>query len=227
MNITRVPVSQLVPSEKNVRIHSAKQIEEFKRSIQMFDQIRPIVCDEKYTILAGNGLYATLKEMGRTEADCYIVKGLSEVEKKKLMLADNRIFSLGVDDLQAFDEILLELDHDFDIPGYDSSLLETLTISLDEADDYMAGYGIISDESKAQMQKAAEKYGEEDAEFSKTYEEYKPVAPQKPLESVSNAPESNNHIGASVVPETPQETPQNALQRRYILCPKCGEKIWL
>lgn len=120
-----------------------------------------------------------------------------------------------------------ELDHDFDIPGYDSSLLETLTISLDEADDYMAGYGIISDESKAQMQKAAEKYDEEDAEFSKTYEEYKPVAPQKPLESVSNAPESNNHIGASVVPETPQETPQNALQRRYILCPKCGEKIWL
>lgn len=42
------------------------------------------------------------------------------------MLADNRIFNLGVDDLQAFEEIILELDHDFDIPGYDADLLETV-----------------------------------------------------------------------------------------------------
>ena len=109
MIITKVPLNMLKAPEKNVRIHSAKQIEEFKRSIEMFGQIRPIVCDEAYTIIAGNGLYAALSALGWAEADCYIVSGLSEVEKKKLMLADNRIFSLGVDDLQAFDEILLEL----------------------------------------------------------------------------------------------------------------------
>lgn len=226
MNITRVPLSKLRPPEKNIRIHSAKQIEEFKRSIEMFGQIRPIVCDEKYTIIAGNGLYAALCALGRTEADCYIVSGLSEVEKKKLMLADNRIFSLGVDDLQAFDEILLELDSDFDIPGYDASLLETLTISLDDADDYIAGYGIISDESKEQMQRAAEKYREEDAEFAQSYEEYRPVAPLHPQENPSNAFQKTENIGASVE-ENPIGEPLKPLQRQFLVCPKCGEKIWL
>ena len=96
----------------------------------MFGQIRPIVVDEAGTILAGNGLYEALTAMGRTEADCYVVSGLSEPQKKKLMLADNRIFSLGVDDLQGFDDIIAELD-DFDVPGYDAELLKTLTADLE------------------------------------------------------------------------------------------------
>ena len=226
MIITKVPLNMLKAPEKNVRIHSAKQIEEFKRSIEMFGQIRPIVCDEAYTIIAGNGLYAALSALGWAEADCYIVSGLSEVEKKKLMLADNRIFSLGVDDLQAFDEILLELDSDFDIPGYDASLLETLTISLDDADDYISGYGIISEESKEQMHRAAEKYRAEEEEFAHSYEEYKPSAPLHPQESVSNGFQHPENIGASVA-EKPLGEPRNELQRQFLICPKCGEKIWL
>ena len=226
MNITRVPLSKLRPPEKNIRIHSAKQIEEFKRSIEMFGQIRPIVCDEKYTIIAGNGLYAALCALGRTEADCYIVSGLSEVEKKKLMLADNRIFSLGVDDLQAFDEILLELGNDFDIPGYDASLLETLTISLDDADDYISGYGIISEEAKEQMQRASEKYRMEEEEFEHSYEEYRPAAPLHPQESASSGFQRPENIGVSGEEKTIGE-PLKPLQRQFLVCPKCGEKIWL
>ena len=176
MKITKIPLGLLKAPEKNVRIHSAKQIEEFKRSIEMFGQIRPIVCDEGYTIIAGNGLYAALAALGWTEADCYVVDGLTEVEKKKLMLADNRIFNLGVDDLQAFDEILLELDNDFDIPGYDASLLQTLTVSLDEADDYLSGYGLISDDSKAQMSRASEKYEAEEEQFAEKYQQYVPLS---------------------------------------------------
>lgn len=226
MNITRVPLSKLRPPEKNIRIHSAKQIEEFIRSIEMFGQIRPIVCDEKYTIIAGNGLYAALCALGRAEADCYIVSGLSEVEKKKLMLADNRIFSLGVDDLQAFDEILLELGNDFDIPGYDASLLETLTISLDDADDYISGYGIISEETKEQMQRASEKYRMEEEEFEHSYEEYRPAAPLHPQESASSGLQRPENIGVSVE-EKPIGEPLKPLQRQFLVCPKCGEKIWL
>lgn len=227
MKITKIPLSLLKAPEKNVRIHSAKQIEEFKRSIEMFGQIRPIVCDEAYTIIAGNGLYAALTALGWTEADCYVVDGLSEVEKKKLMLADNRIFSLGVDDLQAFDEILLELDNDFDIPGYDESLLQTLTVSLDEADDYLSGYGLISDDSKAQMSRASEKYEAEEEQFAEKYQQYVPSIPQEApgntQEAVSHETLPTGHIETSAPPK-PQEV---LLQRQYLVCPKCGEKIWL
>lgn len=226
MTVTKIPISDLRTPPKNVRIHSAKQIDEFKRSIEMFGQIRPIVCDENNVIIAGNGLYAALVALGRTEAECYVVSGLSDVDKKKLMLADNRIFSLGVDDLKAFDEIILELDNDFDIPGYDASLLETLTISMDEADDYMAGYGIISDESKEQMLNAEQKYQADDTRFEQSYEEYVPKPTFQPQERVSSEPQSENHIGVSEE-KTALEEPQIALQRRYAVCPRCGEKVWL
>lgn len=117
MNVTRKLLSELRRPERNVRMHTDKQLKEFRRSIEMFGQIRPIVVDEGGVILAGNGLYETLLSMGRTEADCYVVTGLTEAQKKKLMLADNRVFDLGVDDLSALDAFVLELKDDLDIPG--------------------------------------------------------------------------------------------------------------
>lgn len=226
MNITRLPLASLRKPERNVRLHSNKQIEEFKRSVEMFGQIRPIVVDDQYTILAGNGLYEALTALGRTEADCYVVAGLSESEKKKLMLADNRIFSLGIDDMQAFDEIIAELNNDFDIPGYDPDLLKTLTIDLGGADDLMSGYGIISDESKAEMQHAADVYEREDKEFAKEATHYEPKRPIQPVATTSNATAETQNIGASPAAK-PLEMSPEPLARKFVLCPKCGERIWL
>ncbi len=206
MKVIKKALSDLRKPERNVRIHSDKQITEFKRSIEMFGQIRPIVIDEAGTILAGNGLYEALSAMGRTEAECYVAAGLSESQKKKLMLADNRIFSLGVDDLQGFDEIIAGLD-DLDVPGYDEDLLKTLTADLKEADEMLAGYGIIDDSTKAEMKKAAERYEQKDEQYTQSAEEVKPAA-APPVEAA--------------VEDRAQE-----LDRRYIVCPKCGEKIWL
>ena len=206
MKVIKKKLAELRRPERNVRIHSDKQIAEFKRSIEMFGQIRPIVIDEGGTILAGNGLYEALCAMERTEADCYVAAGLSESQKKKLMLADNRIFSLGVDDLQGFDEIIAGLD-DLDVPGYDEELLKTLTADLNDADEMLAGYGIIDDGAKAEMKKAADRYEQKSEEFTQGAEEIKP-APAPPVE-------------AAVEERTAE------LDRRYIICPKCGEKIWL
>lgn len=222
MKVVKKKLADLQKPEKNVRIHSDKQIAEFARSVNMFGQIRPIVVDENNVILAGNGLYAALCKLGREEADCYVVTGLSEIEKKKLMLADNRIFNLGVDDIHAFDEIILELDNDFDIPGYDADLLETLTIDLSGADDMMAGYGLISDETKSDMQSASEKYDRDDEEFAESAQEIIPTAgtPSKSMEQLGHGEIQNEA-------ENPDEGDAKTLQRRFVVCPKCGERIWL
>lgn len=226
MTVQQIPLSELRRPERNVRLHSSKQISEFMRSVEMFGQIRPIVVDENYVILAGNGLYEAMTSLGRTAADCYVVTGLSDAEKKKLMLADNRIFSLGVDDMQAFDEIVAELSGDFDIPGYDADLLKTLTIDFDGADDLMSGYGIISEDTKEGMQRASDAYEREDAAFAETAVE---IAPQSPLQQ-EEAPSS----GVPFAPNTgvaprkePQDEPAIPLERRFVVCPKCGERIWL
>lgn len=222
MKVVKKKLADLRKPEKNVRIHSDKQIAEFARSVEMFGQIRPIVVDEKNTIIAGNGLYTALLQLGREEADCYVVTGLSEIEKKKLMLADNRIFNLGVDDLRAFDEIILELDNDFDIPGYDADLLETLTIDLGGADDMMSGYGIISDDTRVDMQAAAEKYDREEAEFAQDAQEITPSAGMQ-----SKTLEAAEQVETQDGTENPPEDAAAVLQRRFVVCPKCGERIWL
>ena len=43
MKITVKKLSELRKPEKNVRLHTAKQLEEYVRSLEMFGQIRPLV----------------------------------------------------------------------------------------------------------------------------------------------------------------------------------------
>lgn len=221
MKVIKKKLSELRRPKKNVRNHSIKQIEEFKRSVQMFGQIRPIVIDEDNVILAGNGLFMALEALGRTEADCYVAAGLTEAGKKKLMLADNRIFNLGVDDLQAFEEIILELDHDFDIPGYDADLLETLVIDVGAADTLMGGYGIISDDTKQEMERAGERYAKEDQSFADAAERIIPTQSESPHSIAGNDSPSIPEEVVSALADQPD------LPQRFMLCPKCGEKIWL
>jgi hypothetical protein len=221
MKVIKKKLSELRRPKKNVRNHSIKQIEEFKRSVQMFGQIRPIVIDEDNVILAGNGLFMALEALGRTEADCYVAAGLTEAGKKKLMLADNRIFNLGVDDLQAFEEIILELDHDFDIPGYDADLLETLVIDVGAADTLMGGYGIISDDTKQEMERAGERYAKEDQSFADAADRIIPTQSESPHSIAGNDSPSIPEEAVSALADQPD------LPQRFMLCPKCGEKIWL
>lgn len=227
MKVIKKKLSELKRPEKNVRMHSSKQLAEFRRSVEMFGQIRPIVIDENGVILAGNGLYETMLSMGKEEADCYVVSDLTDKEKKKLMLADNRVFNLGVDDLAVFDEIIAELGSDLDVPGYDPDLLKSLVAAADDVDDIIEGYGLISDESKAGMEKAAERYKSEESSFVQESTEVKPqqtvTAEERPPAAVS----ANENKTTTPATETPQKEPPAPLTRSFVVCPKCGEKIWL
>lgn len=198
-------LNELKRPDKNVRLHGDRQIREYIRSIEMFGQLRPMVVDEHNVVLAGNGLLTALQQMGRTTADCYVVTGLSEKQKKKLMLADNKIFELGVNDTNVFDELLRELDGDIDVPGYDEELLKVLTASAKEADEIISSYGTYSEESVADM---------------KTAQSPTPI-PQSQLPTPTPQAQSQ-----SLPPPTQQaEEPQSV--KRFVTCPKCGEKIWL
>ena len=122
----------------NTRLHSERQIREYMRSIEMFGQLRPMVIDEDNIVLAGNGLLEALRKLGRTQAACHVVAGLTNSEKKKLMLADNRIAALGEDDQFTFEEVLRELSGDIDIPGYSSEILKNLATNLRAVDNLTA-----------------------------------------------------------------------------------------
>lgn len=134
MEIVNRNVDDLKHVEGNTRLHSERQLREYVRSIEMFGQIRPLVIDENNVVLAGNGLLAALRMMGAKTVACHVVTGLTDKQKKKLMLADNKIFQLGEDDTYAFEEALRELSGDIDIPGYSADILKSLASDLKSID---------------------------------------------------------------------------------------------
>lgn len=232
MEIVEKRLSELKHPEQNVRMHSQKQIKEYCRSIAKYGQTKPMVVDENGVILIGNGLYDALLALGQESGACMVKAGLSEKEKKKLMLADNRIYSLGVDNMSVFDEIIAELAGDFDIPGYDDELLNSLIADTSSVDDMLSGYGIVSDEDRAGMERAGERYRENEAMFEAQAEEVHPVGQNSTISEDGHAEAPSNGFSSrdEVTPasgEDAQEGPSERLQRRFLVCPRCGEKIWL
>lgn len=210
-------ISELVQPEKNIRIHTEKQLKEFEKSIKMFGQIRPIVIDENNTILAGNGLYETLKRMGSESAECYQYPSLTENQKKKLMIADNRIYALGVDNLESMNDILSELAGDFEVPGFEEEMLKQMMADEEEITEVISEYGKLDEEEVAMVRVQAEK---------------KEAAMQKQTESSGLANTQGHPIsftgGDSLQPDgrTPINEEGQEI-RKSVTCPKCGERIWL
>ena len=52
MKVIKKPLTELRRPDRNVRMHTDKQLKEFRRSVEMFGQIRPIVVDEDGVISA-------------------------------------------------------------------------------------------------------------------------------------------------------------------------------
>jgi ParB-like chromosome segregation protein Spo0J len=201
MKITKMNIEDLRTPERNIRIHTEKQIEEFVRSIKMFGQIRPVVIDENNTILAGNGLVMALKKAGLKQVDVYQMDGLTENQKKKLMIADNKIFSLGIENLDTLNAFLEELGNDLDIPGFDEEILKSMVAEAEEVTEKLSQYGTLDEKEIESIRSNSAKK-------------------EALIENAGNT--DNNSI--SDIQEDEVET---ADIKRYVICPKCGEQIWL
>jgi len=146
-----VALSLLKTPEKNTRIHPEKQIQEIRRSLQKWGQYKNIVIDENNLILAGNGLVQAMREEGIKKARAVILYGLSENEKKKLMMADNKTAGLGIDNLTNIEELITELAGDFDIPGFDDDVLNSINAASEEISAALDDYGKASVENLAEI----------------------------------------------------------------------------
>lgn len=225
MKILSMNITELNIPERNMRIHTKKQIEEFKRSVTMFGQIRPIVVDEINTILCGNGLYETLLSMGYEKVDVYKIEGLSENQKKKLMMSDNKIYGLGIDDIDVFDQFINELKDDLDIPGYDEDILQSMIADAEEITEEVCKYGIVNDETIQTIQANHERK-EEKMDHGISNSDTQPSEPA--ADQPQNAQVTNDNVSVSDTntPTTENQT-QGETSRAFVICPDCGCKIWL
>lgn len=204
MKLEIIKLTDLKPLEHNVRKHNDNQINELVRSVEQFQQTRAIVVDEDNNILIGNGLYMALDRMGKQECYCIRKTGLTEIQKKKLILSDNKIYGLGADDYQAINDYIQEITAvgDFDIAGFDDFVLENMIMSDAEVEVEMKDYGKITDERFTQ-----------------------PAQPETPaVVPQATAPVAEVPRVAPVIPDEPT-TP--TVEKRYVVCPNCGEVIYI
>ncbi len=213
MKIKQINIGELKLLEENVRMHPAKQIDEYIRSLKMFGQIKNAVVDEDYNVLVGNGLVLALQKMGVEKVSVLIKDNLSENEKKKLMMSDNKVFSLGVDNLNILDKFINELVGDLDIPGYDEDTLNSMVADAEKIADELMEYGKLDDEKVEEIKNTPEpmKFEESKKEDEAINEKSNIIEKTEPTE----ATEFNN---------TDEVADENI---KVGVCVKCGEEIWL
>ena len=217
MKVIKKRLDDLKHPEKNVRIHSEQQIRELKRSLEKFGQTRALVVDENNVILIGNGLYEAMVSLGYQEASVYVKTELSENDKKKLMIADNKTYALGIDNLDTLNEFLEELQGDLDIPGYDEEILQQMVADADEVTEKISEYGTL-DESEIQKIKEANEIREQKAAAAEISDNNSENSSENPNTSDNQSSERQN---------TTETEPEITETRKFVICPNCGEKIWL
>src|SRR3954471_9876951 len=84
-------LDDLLPSPRNARTHSDGQVAEIAGSIRAFGFSNPILVGEDRDVVAGHGRLAAARLLGLGEVPVIVLGGLSDVQRRQLMLADNRI----------------------------------------------------------------------------------------------------------------------------------------
>ena len=85
------PITRLIPSPRNARTHSDAQVAEIAGSIRAFGFSNPILVGPDGDIIAGHGRLAAARLLGLDEVPVIVLSGLTELQHRQLVLADNRI----------------------------------------------------------------------------------------------------------------------------------------
>ena len=120
-----VELAKLIPYENNPNIHPIEQIEALAKSIDSYGQYYSIIGDEDMKILCGHGKKLALEHLGRKEGEVRIVRGLTEKQKLKLIIEDNKVQSMSFINFGKVEEIIKSIG-DTDIIGFNIDYLETI-----------------------------------------------------------------------------------------------------
>ena len=134
LKIEHTSVDRLVPYARNARTHAEDQVAQIAGSIAEFGFVNPILVGEDDVIIAGHGRLLAAQKLGMAEVPVIRLEHLSEIQRRALVIADNKIAENA-----AWDEELLRLeleelradDFDLDITGFDLDEIDRLLQASD------------------------------------------------------------------------------------------------
>lgn len=121
--------SDLIPYVNNSRTHSEAQVKQIAASIKEFGFTNPILIDSSNGIIAGHGRLLAADLLKLDELPCIVLDGLTDAQKKALVIADNQLAlnaDWDIDALKLEVETLSEMDFDLDLLGFDDDFLDGL-----------------------------------------------------------------------------------------------------
>ena len=120
MEYIKKRLDELKPYANNPRFND-DAVDDVAESIRQCGYIAPIVIDENGEILAGHTRYKALLKLGRKECDVIVVSGLTEDQKRKYRLYDNKTSELADWDQKKLAHELCDVDfcgYDFGQPDF-------------------------------------------------------------------------------------------------------------
>ena len=118
MKLVKLKLSQIKPYEKNPRINDGA-VDAVAESIKQCGYCQPILVDENNVILAGHTRFKALQKLGWETAEVVIRDGLTDEQKQKYRLLDNKTNEIASWDFDLLNEELEGLDFEgFDF-GFD------------------------------------------------------------------------------------------------------------
>lgn len=126
MEYKKIKLGEIHPYENNPRIND-DAVEDVVESIKQCGYITPIVVDEDGVILAGHTRFKALSKLGYKECDVIVMTGLTEDQKKKYRLYDNKTSEFATWDQKKLVEEL----SDVDFCGYDFGQPEEVMLEVE------------------------------------------------------------------------------------------------
>ena len=138
--VTYRAVSDLIPDPRNARTHPKRQIDQLKASIQEFGFTNPILADPGGHVIAGHGRLQAARAMGLAEVPTIILSELSEVQKRALRIADNKIalnasWDLEILQLELGELASLDVEIDSTLTGFSTGEIDVILATAADPDD--------------------------------------------------------------------------------------------
>lgn len=128
LKIEKINIEDIREYENNAKEHPEWQIEQIKKSIEMFGYNDPIAIDENNMIIEGHGRFLALKLLGYTEIDVLRLTGLTEEQKNAYSIVHNKLTMNTDFDIEKLKFTFNELQ----IADFDLSLLGFENIEIEE-----------------------------------------------------------------------------------------------
>jgi DNA modification methylase len=146
LRVEPIDINRLRPTKSNPRVHSDRQINLIKRSIQRFGFNNPILVDSANNIIAGHGRARAAQQLGMNTVPVLRIEHLNPNEIRAYIIADNRLAeksgwdrALLAIELQGLSEIGFEIES----IGFEPAELDIVLEEAAEASSMNETYDVI------------------------------------------------------------------------------------